>query len=33
MNRDQVIFDLIQKEYKRQSEGVELIASEDEKNV
>jgi glycine hydroxymethyltransferase len=28
MSKDQVIFDLIKKEFKRQSEGIELIASE-----
>ncbi len=28
MNRDSVIFDLIEKEYYRQKEGIELIASE-----
>ena len=28
MKKDQLIFDLIQKEFKRQSEGIELIASE-----
>ncbi len=28
MSKDQLIFDLIKKEYKRQSEGIELIASE-----
>ncbi|MCZ6693095.1 MAG: serine hydroxymethyltransferase, partial [Bacteroidetes bacterium] len=28
MNRDQIIFKLIEKEKKRQQEGIELIASE-----
>ena len=28
MNRDKAIFDLINKERKRQIEGIELIASE-----
>ena len=28
MKRDDLIFDIIEKEYQRQSKGIELIASE-----